>query len=1614
MLSVMLNSYYGGVQNKKIIELKPYSAGCYEGFFVLNDSLKLKLGYEYYLSLEDKDHTFVRNSFRYEQYDLKSETYLLTIPKTTYFHNEKIKIYAAGKDENDLPLISTKLRIQVLPNRLNETKDRQVFVPNLIWEHQQNLSNAPETMIVLPDSIFPKGSMSFKILAEFVSLDNSIQKRELHFSRDIMRDFVAEKPEETRAVNPFQPDEAKVLSVQSSRMQDAVEVKINNPLKSKCWYSFFENNKKLEDGFTQDSLVLKHHASPKNDYSLAIQYIENQGLKEENYSIPFHNKALQIETSLPPVVSPSQEIEVELSVKNIVGKALADVDLMAFSVSKKFANSSNIQLNDFSFQPKPRRIFNHFDNSRNYNSNHNFDLNWKKFHSIFGLDSNVFYQFLYAKTGYFQTKIEAKNHCEFAPFVVVNGYLQAAEIIKVDKEPVYFSLAGSSRFSFGIKAGRHRISIRTKDWLIETEEMVFLENQKLVFSINPSIANPQYKATAMLPSATAEELWMLNNQILWLDEATQEDKIIKQKDKLFPLFKNSNTYNFVGPFFAGSATYERFDTFKIDFAYEPNYTYSFSPSVVKMKERKPMTFFNFQNLKTNPIFDELTMTEAEIRAKMVENLRAWYRTKIRFDNPGTTLEGKGSFNFLRLESKQNLPYYCKVLFKNDDPNFIRIYQGNETVFHHLDEGTYSLYVLFTNGDYGIASDLKLTKNGYNYLSINELKLFSPDEKSKAIEAVLAQKYQFVLSQDAQKIKELFYETYNTNLNRSYANEVFQTGVVSGSDGEPVPGVSVFIKGTARGTQTDINGRFSIYCPSNAVLIFSFVGFETKEALIKNSSFLNITLKEDEMHLDEVVVVGYGIQRRRDMTAAVSSISTDDGWLNGRVAGVQIMREGSPGSGKEMLIKGINSMGEDPIYIIDGVPFSGNINEISPDLLENVEVLKGSAATALYGAKAAGGVLLISTKKKKPKKVDEIFEEAAASIRNNFRDDAFWQPKLKTDKNGKAKFKIKLPDDITNWETTVLGIGQNSETGQIKVNSKAFKSIVAKLTIPKFLIEGDTAEITGVVRNYLTDSVLIDTKFIMNDKNLSQQTHVLKEFAKDSIQISTTKTDTLSIKYLMATASGKSDGELRKILVLLRGVEENQGIFVFSAKDTTFLYKPTTLNSAIKIRIEASPIDILWNETLVLRDYKYLCNEQLASKLKAFLANKKLSKLFKRPFDYESEVVKIIEKITKNQNPKGHWGWWNVSESSDWVSRHVLEALRMAQEMGYLVKIQKVDFAMDKFIFEFDAMPANAQIEAIKIVMLQDTAFKMRSYFERIKNIEKLALFERLDYELLGQKLGFQHDLSWLKKYENQTMLGGLFYGETDFSPFRNEVLSTLKVLELFKKGQVFNEKQQQILRYLFEIRKNNGWRNTYESARILELLIDYFGEIKPEEKGFVELKIGQKIEKITKFPAELIINATDSIWFKTQASPFFIAVSQKVQIPNPEPVSKDFEVKTKLVAKSGKAIKSGETITLSVDLNLTKSADYTMLEIPLPAACEYLLAGDASDIRMKGVRSDFAEKFKEKTNIYFSNLTAGTYHFEIDLVARFSGVFSLNPAKAELMYFPIFFGREGIKKVVVE
>ncbi|QCK14545.1 carboxypeptidase-like regulatory domain-containing protein [Mangrovivirga cuniculi] len=1422
------------------------------------------------------------------------------------------------------------------------------------------------------------------------------------------------------------------LQVYSSRDSDSIYIDIKNPRDIPFTYHIYKRNKEKESGYSK-KLSYSQRTYTKNEYFLSVQYLWAGRIVNENYSIPLIEDELKISIDGPALVYPGQKTEITVSVTNVDGDPVQGVDLTAYSITSKFKDNGP-DVPSFEEQRKGKELINKFTIQNKIAPGYlDKKLNYDTWKALAGLDSIEYYKFLYPGENMYRTDFYTKDSVtQFAPYVISEGQVDPVQVIYVDNIPIYFAWNTiPAPYSFRISSGFHKITLRTATNEITLPYVGFMPGEKLIFSIDKD----NYKDENLVlkekkPFLSEQEKQLLYPYILnYKDSFHNKFTFVEDGENLYLLNipnTRSNYSNYSGPV-SGSLKLNSLENYETSFFFERNFNYEFKEGIIKMREwNDGLKYPASLNHTPSQKFDHTIIT--------ADSIKRWndlYKQKLKlsnrkYNNPGKTLDGYGRLKTEIINTKKKERELLNILlFKSDDADFIRIYPGNINIFHQLDSGNYKLVYFYTGSYYREFDSISVRTNGLNYTRLdysNEMKKDSFSIKvNELIESVIYNRGKFYDKNDPvqKNIKNTFLKE------KTYTGPGARiSGIVKDLSGEGIPGVNVIVKGTNQGTVTDIQGQFNLTIPSGfGIVVVSSIGYVIKEIPVDNS-FLDIQLEEDVNELSEVVVTGYAVSSKRKSLSA--SVST----LNGSVAGVNILADSElMGSTNNIQIRGVNSMiaNSKPLIVIDGVIYDGDTENLNMDTIGNVNVLKSEEATALYGARAANGVMIITTKgftgnpapglKNSGAEFGNDFLEStlqSSSIRNNFSDYAFWQPKLQTDKNGKATFEVTFPDDVTKWKTIYLAMNAKKQSGKTTGQIKSYKPIMAQLSLPRFLVEGDEAIAIGKAKNYIADTLQVQTRFELNgDEKFSKNVQLINS-SIDSLHL-TGKGDSLKAKYYLEKEDGYFDGEERSIKVYKKGLKETIGSFIALRNDTTVELSFDPEKGPVKIHARADLLEVFEDEAIGVTNYRYLCNEQIASKIKSLLALKKINNYQKKEFKYDNKINKLVKKLINNQKDSGFWGWWKNSPETIWISMHVIEALHQAQKEGYNVELDISKLSQTLIIkLKSEKTGISNKIDILKTLIDLDTSANYSDLILDIDSMKYKTLGTMLDLMSLKQKAGLEINLDTLDTFKKETMFGNVYFtdGNTYFrSIYENDIQTSLKAYRLYANDSSVNHKEtlQKITGYILEKRKNRYWANTFESARIIETIVpNLFG--KKSESVKPQLSFSSQIDSlVTTFPFDAELQPTESISVsKTGDFPVYLTSFQQYWNETPERKSADFKITSEFEEYSGNMLEAGKEVTLKVTVKVNKAAEYVMMNIPVPAGCSY------SEKPQNHPYAVHTEYFKNEAAIFCQRLPEGTYTYKIKLIPRYTGKYSLNPAKIELMYFPTFNANEELKSIVIE
>lgn len=1626
-----------------------------------------------------KRKVYLTGQFKYEEYELKSITFSTRVDKTEHGPGNPAILYLKAVDENNLPVTDGRVTVTLNTRGTGTHRQNYIFVPDQLWTHQLQLDPVGETKLIIPDSIFPKADVTYTINSEFLNSNNEQQSADNDMSYRYSRFSVTTKlngdtlisnafdngksiqamasisalsskydtisrvrvmlPSKT-IINPYadsydiETDSAYAdldlkdnnadISLSGYRTADSVFVKVENPRHLHFWYSVFGGSKLIDAG-QANNLFYTRAYNDQNLVNFQVHYIWAGQSKTEATDIMYRDKLLTINVRQPVSVYPGQQAKTDIVVTDAKGQPVANADLTAWSMTSKFTDYKTPYVpylgKGFAYR-KQKPGF----NTSSINSDGSLQLNWKRWSKEMGLDSIAYYQFTHPNKIY-RVEEDAKDSLtQVAPFVVKNGDVLPVHILYIDDRPVYFDQTQQlKRYSFAVSPGKHMFRFRTSHQNIWVDSVDVQKSKKLIFSINAHNAH----STKVLDTLSTYECDLINRYLITvINNFGWKMALLTQSERLFmvnpnPDYVYRNNEVLVGPLAENFANLDAQGSGSRYFMTEPGYSFLFEPGLIKQKSIAITYPFNpvlssYHGPADDYTQQVLTQPEAESIWQQYLDLRS--NTQQLFVNPTTTGEtGKLSMNIDQPKDKKLLIKNV-IIYKYDDPDFIMIYPGNTTYVNNLNAGRYRILFLLKGDSYDIKENVAIKTVGTNFYNFTVLPIHAKDSVGIRISNIINNRTGSYnhgdreIENDALKIKEAFNEKY---FNTDNFTDGMSGTVIGNSDKQPLPGVTVKVKGSAIGTTTDMHGHFNIKVPKRGKLFIGFIGFETQEVNINPGTSVKIALKESFKSLQEVVVVGYGAQRKADMTGSIATVSS----LEGRLAGL------TAGDGANIMIRGIGSSpSAQPIVVVDG-EIVDKLSDVNKDDIAEISVLKDAAATAIYGARGANGVIVIRSKAKPGlaggQRADSTQTGNSQTMRKNFSDYAYWQPKLTTDEHGKASFMVTYPDDITNWRTFIIGITGNRQTGFTESSIKSFKPISANFIAPQFAVAGDEMNLIGKVMNYNNTSVKLTRIFKYNGQTLKQDELEVKNSKIDTLTItaaaSATPADSITFEYTIKRDNGYFDGEQRRIPVMPQGVKETKGVFEAFDRDTTVNMKFDPALGPVTFRAEASVLPALTEETRKLREYKYLCNEQLASKLKGLLMERRIKRFLGEEYKYERNINDVIKKLKESRKDNGMWGWWKDAEDELWISLHVVEALVDAQKEGYPVELDKQKLT-DYLIYQLESYKRRDKILCVQLLHKLGAKVDYQKYVTSIEKEQakdqktfdyRLSGYDKLRMMLLRQESALPIKMDSLLNTSKHTMFDNMYWGEDGYRFFDNSVQLSVLAYHIIKNDGRHRELLAKIRGYFLEQRRLGDWRNTYESALILETILpDVLTENKQVKPSQITLT-ATDTKTISKFPYSATLSDKTISISKTGSLPVYVTGYQQFWNGKPEKVSKDFTVNTwfERKEKAVTTLKGGEPVLLKAEVTARGDADFVMIEIPIPAGCSY-----ESKEQQWDNNEVHREYFKEKVSIFCRSLKQGKYTFTVNLIPRYNGKYTLNPAKAEMMYFPVFYGREGMKKVVID
>jgi alpha-2-macroglobulin len=1090
-------------------------------------------------------------------------------------------IRATGKPSPEGPRLETKSHAD------------RLFVPDTLWQHRQPLDAWGETLVALPDSAWVRAAdypcqlkVRFNnannethdttLMLHYLGLNHQVKVRLdsgwLHadylvngqptpargtYGRTYAGGYTTqqavafpwrarldpavaqyqfEAPQATATFRPRQWPHRVVHNL--AQGADSVRYTLSNPYRIPVWFTLYQGKKRWHRGLVRgDTAFTLRTAGPLKTVAAVVDFrwggetelLQDRFFRGKMENSVFFPHNLQVAVETPAQAQPGQKVEVAVQVRDYRGRPQPRTNLTVWAINQQFAER-NVPAVPYLGRGrrsvmKPRHFSTETEEADRENLARPLD---SAMLGQWGLAQNEYYKFRFPAGGLYEAYLPTVSGvAQVQPLVLDQGRPVDQYLVLLNGVPVYF-MGADQQFNGCIAAppGKHQLTIRTPGRAYVVDSIEVRPAQRLVLSLAAGTQHPRVRVLPRPARLTKAEIAFANTFMVKLigDYYNGHTIWVRQGQRQYHLPNNRHRsysyhrypYWLVGPLLPqggevavtvlknGSLT----DTVKA-------VRQGFAGAILLGKEKIsrplrdkawPVLFGQYLTKKYANYWDLSASLANEL---LVPNPYAPVTAgKWRFANSNVYAEARAKAKTgpasLAVSVRDTLGHprppqgqvsrnpqekaEALALCHLADSTLTVVSLNPELIAHNLPAGCYRAAIITNLDRIFVLDTVCLRPHGLTY---RQFWRAQPDTLRGDDD--LQQRLPFKTDWDRwlekNQAKLQPSPRINLQVTANLASPYAIAGrVFSADDDAPLPGASVLIKGTAIGALTDADGYFTIRpnVTGPVTLVFSFVGFVSQEVEARNGDNLQIKLQSDVNSLEEIVVVGYGISK----VTLTGSISTINSPLQGKVAGVTI--------------RGASTIGP----------------------LTPAEVAKLAPSPASEAPSEATGEA-----------------PSPVALRRNFRDLAFWQPTLTTDAQGRARFQATLPDNLTSWRTYAIAM-KRRHTGLGLADLRAFKPVAATLATPRFLVEGDSAQLVGKVLNYTDQPRRVRAGFQLNGQALAPADTLVKNFYLAHLPVVAGKlSEQDSVRATFATQQAElSDGEARAIPVVERGTYQTHGQF----------------------------------------------------------------------------------------------------------------------------------------------------------------------------------------------------------------------------------------------------------------------------------------------------------------------------------------------------------------------------------------------------------------------------------------------------------------------------------------
>ncbi len=675
-------------------------------------------------------------------------------------------------------------------------------------------------------------------------------------------------------------------------------------------------------------------------------------------------------------------------------------------------------------------------------------------------------------------------------------------------------------------------------------------------------------------------------------------------------------------------------------------------------------------------------------------------------------------------------------------------------------------------------------------------------------------------------------------------------------------------------------------------------------------------------------------------------------------------------------------------IIDGIVVAKNLDMMEADMVDE-------ETSSSFRGKALADATIANTM------FNNILNAGMGlQMRNNFNDVAYWQPNLLTDANGKAYCTVTLPDNITQWKSFTIGMGKAFQYGQTKQDIKAYKPMQSITYTPEFLRHGDSAYLKSNFKNLLEDTKKVNIFFRLNNQTIKNFTTDLDKQISDSVLINVAKQDSIIYTAGLQYLDKYTDAETKTIPVMQNGITLYNNQTIYAEHDSTYtLYIDKNVRG--KIIFNNTIYERILQHIESLKNYEYGCVEQSASKLKALVYEKQISKQLQKKTNANTDIIKVLNKLKDMQNLNGSFGWWRKGSSNLRMTTYVLEAASLANKNGYNNTV--ADDAAQYLISEIKNK--NVAVNLYSLYTLSKLGYMdvSNSLLENVNEIQ-LPTIDKIYLYKLKQQLGVPIDnADWYSLFLELQNNINIRYCDNFFYDHRAGLFNAYA---LFEGTPIETEFKQR-----FRTRLTNGQLekdlNTFSKAALIEALL---ADAKKSNGNPVNASIiVNDTLHIKTFPYSMAIGNNTIVQLKHKGAPVWVNTAEAYTIEEPTIQDSIFRIQTKWIQNNAttNTLLRGKSTKLNIEIEAYRTKDYVMIEVPLPAG---VIIKDKSALPNP---ADYIEYKQDKIIIYKSQIPLGSSNYTIEVEPIHNGSFNIPPATISMMYYPFIFGNNKKTKIPV-